>query len=174
MFSSPATGAPGSSPGPTTLPIQGVATVWGLVAQMVLGAAAGGSEPPRPNIAVFFADNLGWGDVWGAPGTRTPTLDTLANDGLRLLNWYSAAHVCSPSRASLLTGRLMVRTGVYPMTFAANAANGLPKNETTIAEHLKRQGYRSYAVGKWHLGQRPESVTTSSGLNGIRHCSYSL
>ena len=102
-----------------------------------------------PNLVVFFADNTGWGDIFGAPSTHTPTLDSLARDGMRLLNWYSAAHVCSPSRASLLTGRLMVRTGVYPMTFHNDAASGLPANETTIAEHLRKVGYATFAVGKW-------------------------
>ena len=79
-------------------------------------AAAAEQQSQRTNVVVFFADNLGWGDVWGAPSTRTPALDSLARDGMRLLNWNSAAHVCSPSRASLLTGRLMVRTGVSTCT----------------------------------------------------------
>ena len=102
-----------------------------------------------PNLVVFFADNVGWGDIFGAPSTRTPNLDGLARDGMRLLNWYSAAHVCSPSRSSLLTGRIMVRNGVFPMTFHSDAVNGLPLKETTLAEHLRAQGYYSGCVGKW-------------------------
>ena len=67
-------------------------------------ATAQAGQQQRTNIVVFFADNLGWGDVFGAPSTRVPNLDALARDGTRMLNWNSAAHVCSPSRASLLTG----------------------------------------------------------------------
>eukprot|EP00729_Bicosta_minor_P029593 gene29593-8800_t len=81
-----------------------------LAAMLPISAAMASAPQPPTNFVVFFADNLGWGDVIGAPSTKTPAIDSLARDGLRMLNWYSAAHVCSPSRASLLTGRLMVRT----------------------------------------------------------------
>jgi hypothetical protein len=117
-----------------------------LLLMLVVVLPARSSAKPD-NIVVFFADNLGWGDIFGSPSTRTPALDGLARDGIRMLNWYSAAHVCSPSRAALLTGRLMVRTGVYPMTFPNDATNGLPTNETTLAEHLKTKGYRTFMVG---------------------------
>lgn len=135
-------------------------------------------EPVRArtntNIVVFFADNLGWGDIFGAPSTRTTALDSLSRDGVRLLNWNSAAHVCSPSRASLLTGRLMVRTGVYPMTFRADSVFGLPSNETTLAEHLQRAGWATMAVGKWHLGQQEQYLPTSRGFENYLGIPYSM
>ena len=111
-------------------------------------AAASSSKPP--NLIIFLADNLGWGDIgaYGQPSARTPAIDGLVAEGMKFLDWNSAAAVCSPSRACLLTGRLAVRTGVYPMTFQANALNGLPRNETTLAEHLSRAGYSTKMVGK--------------------------
>ena len=108
------------------------------------------TRSPPPNLVIFFADNLGWGDIgaYGQPSARTPAIDSLAAEGMRFLDWNSAAAVCSPSRACLLTGRLAVRTGVYPMTFQADSVNGLPRNETTLAEHLKKAGYSTKMIGK--------------------------
>ena len=110
-----------------------------------------------PNILILFADDLGSGDlqVYGHPTTRTPHLDALAASGIRFTQWYSAFHVCSPSRAAMMTGRLPIRSGLAGGTWTggvivANAAGGLPHNETTIAEALKPKGYAALALGKWH------------------------
>uniref|UniRef100_A0A3Q2PXM1 Arylsulfatase A n=1 Tax=Fundulus heteroclitus TaxID=8078 RepID=A0A3Q2PXM1_FUNHE len=107
-----------------------------------------------PNFVLLFADDLGFGDLgcYGHPSSLTPNLDRLAAGGLRFTDFYSTSPVCSPSRASLLTGRYQTRSGIFPGVFYPGSIGGLPLNETTIAEVLKPLGYATAAVGKWHLG----------------------
>ena len=112
-------------------------------------------RPTRPpNIVIFFGDDLGYGDLdnYGHPTSSTPNLARLAAGGKVLTQFYSAAAVCSPSRAALLTGRYQMRSGIYPGVFNVTDSGGLPHNETTIAEMLKPLGYHTAMVGKWHLG----------------------
>ncbi|KAG0698665.1 Arylsulfatase A [Chionoecetes opilio] len=111
-------------------------------------------SPPPPNIVVLLADDLGYGDLSfsGHPTSRTPEIDKLARESLFFTHHYVTSPICSPSRASLLTGRLQVRNGVYPGTFTPMNYLGLPRNETTIATLLKDKGYRTMLTGKWHLG----------------------
>ena len=108
----------------------------------------------KPNIVILFADDLGYGDLgaYGHPTSNTPNLNKLAKEGLVLTQFYSASPVCSPSRAALLTGRYQTRTGMWPNVLTADAKGGLPHNETTIAEILEEEGYKTAIVGKWHLG----------------------
>ncbi|XP_068048090.1 arylsulfatase A isoform X3 [Anomalospiza imberbis] len=108
----------------------------------------------RPNFVLVLADDLGFGDLgsYGHPSSATPHLDRLAARGLRFTDFYSSAAVCSPSRAALLTGRLPVRSGIYPGVFGPGSRGGLPLAEVTLAELLKAQGYATAMVGKWHLG----------------------
>uniref|UniRef100_A0A8C5MXA8 Arylsulfatase A n=1 Tax=Leptobrachium leishanense TaxID=445787 RepID=A0A8C5MXA8_9ANUR len=107
-----------------------------------------------PNIVLIFADDLGYGDLgcYGHPTSLTPNLDWMASNGLRFKDFYSAAPLCSPSRASLLTGRYPTRSGVFPGVFYPGSRGGLPLGEVTIAEILQSQGYETAMVGKWHLG----------------------
>ncbi len=117
-----------------------------LLACVSLAHAA---ETIKPNIILIMADDLGWGDT-GYNGNRvikTPHLDAMARDGLRMDRFYSASAVCSPTRASCLTGRSPYRTGV----FYANKGILRPE-EVTLAEILKPLGYVSGHFGKWHLG----------------------
>ena len=109
----------------------------------------------RPNIVMLFVDDLGYGDVGfnGHPTTSSPTIDKLAWGGKILTTWYSGCPVCSCSRAALMTGRQWPRYGVSPV-FNPVTNTGLPLNETTLAEVLKKVNYATGAVGKWHLGQR--------------------
>lgn len=96
--------------------------------------------------------DIGHGDlgIFGHPTSRTPWLDKMATEGAKLTMYESGANVCSPSRASIMTGRYYTRTGAYPGVFSPNSVGGLPLNETTIAKALIPAGYTSGMVGKVH------------------------
>ena len=115
------------------------------------------TRPNPPNIIIIYADDLGYGDLgcYGHPTIRTPYLDRMAAEGMRFTDFYSAASVCTPSRAALLTGRYAIRSGMCHDQFRVlrnNSTGHLPESEITIAEALKTRGYATCMVGKWHLG----------------------
>lgn len=106
----------------------------------------------RPNIVIFLADDLGWGDLacYGHPRIKTPHLDQFATEGVRFTQAYSACGVCSPSRSSVLTGRTPYRNGVWRWLPVGNVAH-LRASEITIPELLRPVGYQTMHSGKWHL-----------------------
>lgn len=120
---------------------------------LLLATALWASAAEKPNFILIFADDLGYGDlgVYGSSKIRTPNLDRMAAEGLRFTDFYTTAPFCSPSRASLLTGRYPVRAGV-PYVLFPTETTGLPQEEITLGEILRDHGYATAAIGKWHLG----------------------
>ena len=127
----------------------------------------------RPNIILIYADDLGYGDL-GCYGSRirTPNLDRLAREGMRFTQFLSANPVCSPSRASLLTGRYPTRVGVPRVLFPYDK-EGMPDGEMTIAQMLKPEGYKTMCVGKWHLGHNEKFLPTNRGFDEYYGIPYS-
>ena len=123
----------------------------------------------KPNIIILFADDLGYGDLgcYGHPSIRTPHLDRMADEGIRFTDFYSAAEVCTPSRAALLTGRYPIRCGMCGnrRVLFPNSNGGLPPSEITLAEVLKQNGYATAHIGKWHLGIHEGSRPLDQGFD---------
>lgn len=133
------------------------------------------SRGAPPNIIILLADDLGYGDLgsYGHPTIRTPNIDRLAAAGARFTSYYAGAPACTPARAALLTGRYAVRVGL-PGVLMPESGEGLPPSEITIAEALKERGYRTMAVGKWHLGHAlPEHLPTAHGFDDYFGLPYS-
>lgn len=120
-----------------------------------------------PNVIIFYADDLGVGDVgcYGAQDIRTPHLDTLAGEGVRFTSYYSAAPICSPSRAALLTGRYPIRAGVPTNVSSKPGHSGMPGEQVTLAELARSRGYATGLVGKWHLGFCDETRPNAQGFD---------
>ncbi len=121
----------------------------------------------KPNFIIFLTDDQGYGDLscMGATDFSTPHLDRMAAEGARFTNWYSNCPVCSPSRASLLTGRYPGNAGVRSILAGHRTASGLPPQVPTIAKALKETGYNTYMAGKWHLGLTEASRPLSHGFD---------
>ncbi|MCH7917214.1 MAG: sulfatase-like hydrolase/transferase [Planctomycetes bacterium] len=116
-------------------------------------SVTGLSAEQRPNVVVLLADDLGWRDIGCYDGpVKTPALDGLAARGVRFTDFHSGAAVCSPSRATLLTGRQHLRAGVYSWIHDYDQNSHLLEREVTMAEVLKNHGYETVHLGKWHLG----------------------
>lgn len=106
-------------------------------------------QDDRPNVIFILADDLGWDDIgYRTTQIKTPNIDYIYNNGVVLENYYVQA-VCSPSRATLMTGRYPIHHGVIDVLKTDQNA-GLPLNETTMADVFWENGYRTHAVGKWH------------------------
>ncbi|MEN9634105.1 MAG: Arylsulfatase [Verrucomicrobiota bacterium] len=136
-----------------------------LLSILALVAGQVGSAATQPNLVIFYADDLGWGEL-GCQGDAeipTPHIDSLAKNGIRFTNGYVAATYCSPSRAGLMTGRYPTRFG-HEFNSVANVT-GLRLDQTTLATRLKTLGYATAAIGKWHLGGGPEYRPTRRGFD---------
>lgn len=128
----------------------------------------------KPNFIVINIDDLGYADIgpFGSTLNRTPNLDRMAKEGRKLTSYY-AAPVCSPSRAALMTGCYPKRVLPISGVLFPSAAVGLNADETTIAEVLRDEGYRTACVGKWHLGDQPLFLPTAQGFDSYLGIPYS-
>ncbi len=126
-----------------------------------------------PNVVVIFIDDMGYGDIgpYGATKQRTPHLDRMAKEGMKLTSFY-AAPVCSVSRAQMMTGCYGARVSVPGVYFPGQSV-GLNPAEVTVAERLKEKGYATQIIGKWHLGDQPEFLPTRQGFDHYFGIPYS-
>ena len=131
----------------------------------ILSTTAMCNESKKPNLLIFYADDLGYGEcgVYGCKDIPTPNIDSLAQNGIKFTQGYVAATYCSPSRAGLMTGRYPTRFG-HEFNAVARVS-GLSLKETTLPERLKSMGYATCAIGKWHLGQSTEYRPTKRGFD---------
>ncbi|MEI6465101.1 MAG: sulfatase [Verrucomicrobiota bacterium] len=145
-------------------------------------AAVGLAAPtaPRPNIVLIVCDNLGNGDIgcFGSTAQRTPHVDRLAAEGVKLTSFYVASGVCTPSRAAFLTGCYPRRLNLHQSATGAPvlhpvATRGLNPDEVTLAEVLRDAGYATACIGKWHLGDQPEFLPTRQGFDVFFGIPYS-
>ena len=134
----------------------------------------------RPNVIVMLMDNLGYGDLgcYGSRQHRTPHIDQLAREGVRFTSFYSTSGVCTPSRASLMTGcyprRVNLHVGGQDLVVLFPCdPKGLNPDEITIARLLKEQGYATACIGKWHLGDQPPFLPTRHGFDEFFGVPYS-
>ena len=136
------------------------------------------SNNKKYNFIVVFVDDMGYGDVssYGHPTIKTPNLDRMSYQGQKWTQFYSASSVCTPSRAALMTGRLPIRNGMIGSSTRVlfpNSDFGLPNSEITIAEKLKENGYKTAAIGKWHLGHKEEYLPLQHGFDYYYGIPYS-
>jgi arylsulfatase A-like enzyme len=132
-----------------------------VMSAVLASSAAAGDSSTRPNIILVMPDDHGWGDTGynGHPFVKTPALDAMAGEGFVFDRFYAAAPVCSPTRASVMTGRHPIRTKV------TNHGRYMRPHEQTIAEALKAAGYKTGIFGKVHLGSgQPDSPCNPSGM----------
>lgn len=134
----------------------------------------------KPNFIFIYTDNLGYGDLgcFGSEFQETPHIDKMAEEGIRLTSLYSSSPVCTPSRSSLMTGCYAQRVDMhvngkggwvlYPVS-----SKGLNPDETTIPEILKKEGYSTACIGKWHMGDQPEFLPTNQGFDYFFGIPYS-
>ena len=143
------------------------------------GAKSSGKKK-KPNFIFIFADDLGYGDLacYGSTKNRTPHIDQMAGEGMRFTDFYVTSGVCTPSRSSLMTGCYPRRVSMHvdsndKWVLFPNAKKGLGPDEITVAEVLKKQGYATACIGKWHLGDQKEFLPTRQGFDHYYGIPYS-
>jgi arylsulfatase A len=147
-------------------------------------------EVKKPNIIVFFMDDMGYADIsyYGAKNIKTPNIDSLSENGVKMNCFYSCSPVCSPSRAGLLTGRHPLRMLIPHVFFpsksfiskfirvtlrGSHGVKGLLEDEITIAEVLNEAGYKTGLLGKWHLGDKSPHLPNDKGFEFFYGALYS-
>jgi arylsulfatase A-like enzyme len=147
-----------------------VALLASLLALVLAACSAFGQDakPPRkPNILLILVDDLGYADLgcYGSKDIRTPNIDRLAKDGVRLTDNYAAAAVCTPTRASLITGRYPQRSGFDWVIDYTEKDRGLAVSDASLPKLLKKNGYATGLFGKWHLGYKPQFGPNAHGFD---------
>jgi len=144
------------------------------MATVALGANARPEPSDTPNFIIVFCDDQGYQDLgcFGSPDIKTPNVDRLAAEGMRFTDFYSAYCVCSASRASLLTGSYQPRISMRGV-LGPHTNTGLHPDEVTIADMLKTKGYATMCVGKWHVGDTPETLPAAQGFDHYFGLPYS-
>ena len=140
------------------------------LAAIAASPAGQAQSPDRPNIVLIMTDDAGYGDfgVYGAPDIKTPNIDRLARDGVRLTDFYANGATCTPTRAGLISGRYQQRytleapLGVRPKE---DAERGLPSTAGSLPRLLKEAGYHTALIGKWHLGWKAEYSPNAHGFD---------
>ena len=136
-----------------------------LAALAIAGPVAQPSQ--RPNIVMIIMDDLGYGDIgsYGAPDAKTPNIDRLAREGVRLTDFYANHADCSPTRTGFITGRYQQRYGIESPLRAIDDARELLPSDTSLPRLLKSAGYATGLIGKWHLGTRTEAGPNRHGFD---------
>ena len=149
------------------------ASLAGSVAALGMPIPARGKDRP-PNFVIIYADDLGYNDLscYGSKLINTPRLDRMAAEGVRFTDFYSAAAVCTPSRAALLTGCYPPRVSL-PAVLNPSSNIGISDKEITLAELLKSRGYATACIGKWHLGHHKRFLPTRHGFDYYYGLPYS-
>lgn len=135
-----------------------------------LAASLHAQTPARPNIVLIITDDVGYGDLgsYGAPDIKTPNIDSLAKHGARFTQFYANASSCTPTRAGLITGRYQQRVALErPLSHAAtkDGALGLAATGRSLPQLLKKEGYATALIGKWHLGYTPQFSPPAHGFD---------
>jgi arylsulfatase A-like enzyme len=148
-------------------------TTLAAVLLLLTSAVTGVQQPPAsrpPNVVLIMTDDAGYADIgsYGAPDIRTPNIDSLARDGVKLTDFYANAMSCTPTRAGLIAGRYQQRYGVEFVLPAPNlpgSDGGLPPLAHSLPLLMKKNGYATALVGKWHLGYKPEFSPRAHGFD---------
>jgi len=148
-------------------------------AALLLSAGCSTAEPTAkkdrpPNVVIFFTDDMGYADLssYDSKVCTTPNLDALAKRGVRFTSFYVSEAVCSASRSSIMTGCYAQRVGIRG-ALGPRSTHGLHPDETTLGELVKPLGYKTAAIGKWHLGHLPQHLPTSHGFDEYLGLPYS-
>ena len=153
---------------PRRVPVVILHVLLGITTQISLGPAAAPAASQRPNIVVLVSDDAGYADFsfHGSRDIATPHLDAIRRGGVLCQSGYVTASVCSPSRAGLLTGRYQQRFGhEFNIPPKYSETNGLPLSEIMLPAVLRKQGYRTIGLGKWHLGYAPKFHPQNRGFD---------
>ncbi|MBI2827642.1 MAG: sulfatase-like hydrolase/transferase [Acidobacteria bacterium] len=141
-----------------------------IAVSLSMPARAQSTNQTRPSVLLIITDDLGWADIgsYGAADVKTPNIDSLARDGVRLTDFYANGVLCTPTRAGLISGRYQQRYGLeaaLPSEGAPGGDRGLLTNDRSLPQLLKNNGYATALVGKWHLGYKPEFSPNAHGFD---------